>query len=237
MKKTYIIIVAALIVGLLAGFWVGSVVTTDKFTVGKDLKLYEPENTEYDPQYAIENTDVNFEVKYNRYKGEINPYVNTDEYRSIEVQYTSEFVRKWENSPWEIFYKDVVKNSVAAFSGEFYGFRSDGEYGYWEFAVTEVLYGDLPDSFLVVKQKLKNAYYTAFRFESGNEYLITLSSFKQTDSNGINLYHYEGGLLIDLTEMADFQWHNGDILVSPDMNRDNFLKYYKSFAENYGYKK
>ena len=47
MKKTYIIIVAALIVGLLAGFWAGSVITTDKFTVGKDLKLFEPENYGY----------------------------------------------------------------------------------------------------------------------------------------------------------------------------------------------
>ena len=191
--------------------------------------------TKEEEKNSFDSSEISFEINYQQSKKRLHPYVNSLQLMVAE-DYQLSAEQEKVNGPWEIFHRDIIKNSTSACTAVLLRFETDGKYAYWYFEVKDLIYGELNDKYITVIQKLDKVYYTAYRFTVENEYLISFSDTVYNGELDKTCYRFSGGLLVDLTEMKNFEWHNGVIHIEDNMKKEDFIDYFKALATEYGYK-
>ena len=243
MKKIFLTLIPiTLIIGFLSGIFIGTCFFSEK-EEGSDFAIGIPEalDTEVnlnpvmkEPDFSEEYdfTSINVSYDFTGNIGKIHPYGFSES--SIPCYISSG--KKYEEN-YRYFHEDVIENSIGACTAVFNSYVTNGKVGCWSFTVRDVLYGAESDGIIRVIQSHSNTPYTAYSFQKDHEYLLTFSYRDFSEVYNQLCYRFEGGLLIDLTTMEDFQWHEGLINIDDKVTREEFIEYIENLAGHYGYKK
>ena len=243
MKKTLIIVIPiVLIIGLFSGVFLGVYCFSEKeegsvFTIGMPEALDVEPNLNpvmkaphYSENYEFNSINISYDFIGN--KGKMHPYGFSES--SIPCYISSG--KKYEED-YRYFHEDLIKNSIGACTAVFNSYSTNGTVGCWTFTISEVIYGAEDEGLIRVIQSHSNTPYTAYAFQKDHEYLLTFSYRDFSSVYNQLCYRFEGGLLIDLTTMNDFQWHKGLINIDENVTRDDYIEYFESLAGKYGFNK
>ena len=245
MKKIFpIIIVFALITGTLLGVVIG--INCNSNTEDKSFySIGLPEGIEYDPNeiivpvepncdssYDFENAGINFLFADNE-SHKIHPYRNEFS-ATLKTYLPSNIIY---DGDWQKFHESIIKNSIGCCVAEFTHYGTNGYAGSWTFLVNEVIYGTVPDELIRVIEEHINTSNLSYGFERGHKYLLFFSDRKFSNVYNQLCYSFEGGALIDLTDMKNFEWHGGDIVLNENVSYADFIKFIENLAGKYGFNK